>query len=62
MTRDRRATMARVLAVVEGGSEEQLLKRLVAPHLAERDVFLTPMKVLRGKGARGGGSSWQPWR
>lgn len=52
----------RVLAVVEGRSEELLLRRLVAPHLAKRAVHLEPMRVLRGRGARGGGSSWQPWQ
>lgn len=54
--------MTRVLAVVEGRSEELFLRRAIVPHLAEQNVFLEPMQVLRGGGARGGGSSWQPWR
>jgi len=54
--------MMRVLAVVEGKSEELFLRRLLTPHLAAREVFLAPMQVLRGARARGGGSSWQPWR
>src|SRR5690606_23052803 len=59
---DRGAAVTRVLAVVEGRSEELFLQRVLAPHLASRGVYVSAMKVLRGKGARGGGSSWQPWR
>lgn len=51
-----------VYAVVEGDSEEHLLDKVVAPALETAGVLLTPMRVLRGKGHRGGGSSWQPWR
>jgi len=54
--------VTRILAVVEGRSEELFLKRTLAPRLAGRGLYLEPMKVLRGGGARGGGSSWQPWR
>lgn len=54
--------MKRLLAVVEGRSEELYLKQVLAPHLAEHGVSLEPMLVLRGGGARGGGRSWQPWR
>lgn len=54
--------MMRVLVVVEGTSEELFLRRVLAEHLANRGVYLTAMKVLRGHGARGGGSSWQVWR
>lgn len=51
----------RVYAVVEGSSEERFLK-FVAEHLANRGIWLIPMQVQRGGGARGGGASWQPWR
>jgi hypothetical protein len=47
--------------VTEGQTEEAFLKHVVAPHLAARSVWLLPMCVLRGGGARGGGRSWQPW-
>lgn len=53
--------MTTVYVVVEGETEEAFLNQLVAPHLAERGVWLTPMRVLRGGGARGGGSHWAPW-
>jgi hypothetical protein len=53
--------MIRVQIVVEGSTEEAVLKALLVAPLAERGVFLSPMRVLRGGGARGGGSSWQPW-
>jgi hypothetical protein len=53
--------LTRLQVVVEGATEEALLKAVLVPHLAERGVYATPMRVLRGGGARGGGSSWQPW-
>jgi hypothetical protein len=46
--------VTRVLAVVEGYSEELFLNRKLTPHLAERGIYLSAMKVLRGGGARGG--------
>ena len=54
--------MIDLYAVVEGSSEERFLKTVVAPHLAGSSVWLQPMRVLRGRGQRGGGPSWQPWR
>lgn len=54
--------MTTVYVVVEGETEEAFLNQLVVPHLAARGVWLHPMRVLRGGGARGGGSRWQPWR
>ncbi len=54
--------MTRVLAVVEGATEERFARSVLQPHLAQRDIDLRAMQVLRGSGARGGGSSWQPWQ
>lgn len=54
--------MTTVYVVVEGETEEAFLNQLVVPHLAARDIWLYPMRVLRGGGARGGGSRWQPWQ
>lgn len=52
----------RIYAVVEGACEERFLKVVVGEHLRTLGISLIPMKVRRGSGARGGGSSWQPWR
>jgi hypothetical protein len=51
----------RVYAVIEGSSEERFLN-VVGEYLASRAIWLIPMRVRRGAGARGGGSSWQPWQ
>lgn len=51
----------RVYAVVEGHSEERFLQRLLTPHLAERGVWLSVMRVPVGGGGRGGGSRWAHW-
>ena len=53
--------MIRVYAVVEGETEEAIARRLIAPAMLAGGVSLVPMRVLRGRGARGGGSSWQPY-
>lgn len=51
----------RIYAVVEGDSEERFLKNEVAEYLGIRGISLSPMKILRGGGGRGGGSTWPPW-
>jgi hypothetical protein len=44
--------MTRVLAVVEGSSEELFLKQVLVPHLAAIEISLAPMRVLRGGGGK----------
>jgi len=51
----------RLYLVVEGATEEQFGRRVLAPHFAEGGIDVRPMQVRRGGGARGGGRSWQPW-
>ncbi|MDN5850689.1 MAG: DUF4276 family protein [Nitrococcus sp.] len=56
--------MTRLLMLVEGQSEEIFVKHTLAPHLAQRGVYVQPPIVLwtkripSGGGFRGGVSSW----
>ena len=45
--------MKQVLVVVEGQTEEQFIKEVLAPDLAQHDVFITP-KIIVTKVVRGG--------
>jgi hypothetical protein len=54
--------MMRIHAVVEGSSEEEFLKTVVAEHLIIQEIDLHPMQIKLGGGGRGGGSSWQRWQ
>lgn len=47
--------MIRLYVLGEGLTEEAVVKRMLASHLAERDVFATAMSL-------GGGSRWGAWR
>ncbi len=53
--------MRRLYIVVEGATEERFCKQVLAPHFLGRGIYLWPMQIRRGGGARGGGRSWQPW-
>jgi hypothetical protein len=60
--------MTRLLMLVEGQSEEIFVKHTLAPHLAQRGVFVESPIVLwtkrlpRGGGFRGGVSNWNQIR
>lgn len=59
--------MIRLLVVVEGRSEQEFVKAVLAPHLAGQNVFaearLVATKFERATGTwhKGGGSSWARW-
>ena len=44
---------AEVVVLVEGPTEQQFVKQLLAPYLAQRGVFLTPI-ILDKPGEKGG--------
>ena len=47
------ASFAEVIVLVEGQTEQQFIKRLLAPYLATRSVYLTPI-ILDKPGEKGG--------
>ena len=53
--------MKRLYIVVEGQTEEEFVKSILAPHLLEQGIFcVTPVAIHRGRGARGGMVSYEP--
>lgn len=55
--------MTRLKVVVEGQTEEAFIKRVLAPHLQDREVYATPIVVAasrtrEGKNYLGGGGSF----
>jgi hypothetical protein len=46
--------MTRVLALVEGQTEETFIKELLAPHLREHGVYITPIILQTRSGYKGG--------
>ncbi len=54
--------MNRIIVVVEGQSEEEFIKRTVAPYLLMRNISMTPIVVRTGKNVKGGLSSYQKFK
>lgn len=59
--------MTRAYVLVEGQTEETFVKRVLGPHLATLDVFLTPIlvatkRVKEGKKFKGGVTRYEPVR
>lgn len=53
--------MKRLYIVVEGQTEEEFVKSILAPHLLEQGILcVTPVAIHRGRGARGGMVSYEP--
>ena len=53
--------MKRLYIVVEGQTEEEFVKSILAPHLLEQGILCaTPVTIHRGRGARGGMVSYEP--
>lgn len=57
--------MIELRVVVEGETEQELIKRVVAPHLARHDVYATPIVVTTKRERDGrkhtGGGDWTKW-
>jgi len=51
----------RVYVVVEGQTEETVVKDVPVPHLAPMGVYLYPIIVRTSPGHRGGGGHWGKW-
>ena len=47
------SSYAEVVVLVEGPTEQRFVKHLLAPYLADRSVYLTPI-ILDKPGERGG--------
>lgn len=59
--------MRPLLVVVEGYTEESVVKKVLAPHLLAHGVVATPIVVTtsrskQGNKRKGGGSNWELWR
>lgn len=58
--------MIQLYAVVEGETEQEFFKRVVAPHLLSFEVFATPITVLTKRERDGrkhkGGGDWTKWK
>lgn len=58
--------MIQLYAVVEGETEQEFFKHVVAPHLVRFDVFATPIAVLTKRERDGrkhkGGGDWTKWK
>lgn len=53
--------MKRLYIVVEGQTEEEFVKSILAPHLLGQGILsVTPVAIHRGRGARGGMVSYKP--
>lgn len=53
--------MKRLYIVVEGQTEEEFVKSILAPHLLGQGILsVTPVAIHRGRGARGGMVSYEP--
>ncbi len=53
--------MMRVYVVVEGRTEETVVKEVLIPHLSPKGVHLSPIIVKTSPGHRGGGGQWVKW-
>ena len=53
--------MMRVYVVVEGQTEEAVVKDVLVPHLSPMGVHLFPIIVKTSPGHKGGGSHWGKW-
>ncbi|MCK5796674.1 MAG: DUF4276 family protein [Deltaproteobacteria bacterium] len=53
--------MIRVYVVVEGQTEEAVVKSILEPHLSSMGVYLFPIIVKTSPGHRGGGTHWAKW-
>jgi len=59
--------LTRAYVLVEGQTEETFIKRILGPHLAAADVFLTPIlaatkRVKEGRKFKGGVTRYEPVR
>ncbi len=60
--------MIRLYIIVEGGTEQEFVKQLLAPHLSARHVWTTPIEVTTkrdrktGQKLAKGGGHWKHWR
>ncbi len=53
--------MIRLFVIVEGQTEEEIVKVLLKEHLERRNIFTSTLVVHTKAGYRGGGRNWKKW-